>query len=199
MIDKVNSLLLFAQEHGEEVTDHADEPSGVDLVLPAVEELIWGFIVFGIVLLVLNKILFPKIRQGIEAREQKIQGDLEAAEESKASAQRELEEYRAQLADARSEANRIIEEARQQADQVRKDIEARARKDAEDIVARAQDTINAERTRTIQELQGTIAAISIDLAEKVVGRSLDDRTQREFVDAYIRDVAGMGADGGSRN
>lgn len=195
MIDKVHSLLLLAAEE----TEHAEEPSGVDLVLPAVEELIWGFIVFGVVLLILNKILFPKIRQGIEAREQRIQADLEAAESSKASAQTELEQYRAQLADARSEANRIIEEARQQADQVRKDIEAKARKDAEDIVARAQETITAERTRTIQELQGTIAAISIDLAEKVVGRSLDNQTQREFVDAYIRDVAGMGTNGGSTN
>ncbi|HYP22195.1 MAG TPA: F0F1 ATP synthase subunit B [Actinomycetota bacterium] len=195
MIDKVHSLLLLAAEE----TEHAEEPSGVDLVLPAVEELIWGFIVFGVVLLILNKILFPKIRQGIEAREQRIQADLEAAESSKASAQTELEQYRAQLADARSEANRIIEEARQQADQVRKDNEAKARKDAEDIVARAQETINAERTRTIQELQGTIAAISIDLAEKVVGRSLDNQAQREFVDAYIRDVAGMGTNGGSTN
>lgn len=195
MIDKVHSFLLFAAEEAE----HGDEPEGIDLVLPAFEELVWGFIVFGVVAFVLNKVLFPKIRQGIEAREQKIQGDLEAAESSKASAQRELEEYRAQLADARGEANRIIEEARQQADQVRRDIEAKARKDAEEIVARAQETINAERTRTIQELQGTIAAISIDLAEKVVGRSLDNQTQREFVDAYIRDVAGMSADGGSRN
>ncbi|HYO60883.1 MAG TPA: F0F1 ATP synthase subunit B [Actinomycetota bacterium] len=193
MIDKVHSLLVFAAEEAEH------EPEGIDLVLPAFEELVWGFIVFGVVAYVLNKVLFPKIRQGIEAREQKIQGDLEAAESSKADAQRELEEYRAQLADARGEANRIIEEARQQADQVRRDIEAKARKDAEEIVARAQETINAERTRTIQELQGTIAAISIDLAEKVVGRSLDDQTQREFVDAYIRDVAGMSADGGSRN
>lgn len=193
MIDKVHSLLLFAAEEAEH------EPEGIDLVLPAFEELVWGFIVFGVVAYVLNKVLFPKIRQGIEAREQKIQGDLEAAEQSKAAAQSELEEYRAQLADARGEANRIIEEARQQADQVRKDIEAKARKDAEEIVARASETIQAERTRTIQELQGTIAAISIDLAEKVVGRSLDDQTQREFVDAYIRDVAGMSADGGSRN
>lgn len=195
MIDKVHSLLLFAAEEAE--AEH--EPEGIDLVLPATEELIWGFIVFGVVAFFMMKVLIPKIRQGIEAREQKIQSDLESAEQSKASAQSELEQYRAQLADARSEANRIIEEARQQAEQVRKDITARAEKDAEAIVARAQETIQAERTRTIQELQGTIAAISIDLAEKVVGRSLDNQTQREFVDAYIRDVAGMTADGGSRN
>ena len=197
MIDKVHSLLLFAQEHGAEEVEH--EPEGIDLVLPAFEELIWGFIVFGLVAVLLMKKVWPKIQQGIEAREQKIQGDLEAAEQSKASAQRELEEYRAQLADARSEANRIIEEARQQAEQVAKDVRARAEKEAEAIVARASETIQAERTRTVQELQGTIAAISIDLAEKVVGRSLDNQTQREFVDAYIRDVAGMTTNGGSKN
>ncbi len=188
------NLLQLAQEHGGE-----EEPEGVELVLPAAEELIWGIVVFALVATVLTRLVFPKIRQAIEAREEKIQGDLEAAESSRADAQRELEEYRAQLADARSEANRIIEEARQQAEGVRRDIQARAEKEAEAIVARAQETIQAERTRTVQELQGTIAAISIDLAEKVVGRSLDDKTQREFVDSYIRDVAGMASNGGSRS
>ncbi len=195
MIDKVNSLLLLAAEE----TGHADEPSGIDLVLPDPAELIWGAVAFVIVAWFLGRKVWPTIQRGVEAREQRIQGDLEAAEQAKTSAQSELEQYRAQLADARSEANRIIEEARQQAEQVRRDIQARAEKDAEAIVARASETIEAERTRTIQELQGTIAAISIDLAEKVVGRSLDDQTQREFVDAYIRDVAGMGTNGGSRN
>lgn len=195
MTDRLHSLLLLAQEEAE----HGDEPSGIDLVLPDIAELVWGVVAFVIVAWFLGRKVWPKIAQGVEQREQRIQGDLEAAEQAKTSAQSELEEYRAQLADARSEANRIIEEARQQAEQVRKDIQARAEKDAEAIVARAQETIEAERTRTIQELQGTIAAISIDLAEKVVGRSLDDKTQREFVDSYIRDVAGMGANGGRRN
>ena len=196
MIDKVHSLLLFAAE---ETTEHADEPSGIDLVLPDMAELLWGAVAFLFVAWFLGRKVWPKIQEAVEAREQRIQGDLEAAEQAKNSAQSELEQYRAQLADARSEANRIIEEARQQAEQVGKDVRARAEKEAEAIVARAAETIAAERTRTIQELQGTIAAISIDLAEKVVGRSLDNQTQREFVDAYIRDVAGMTTDGGSRN
>ncbi len=195
MTERLHSLLLLAAEE----TEHADEPSGIDLVLPDPAELIWGLVAFVIVAWFLGRRVWPKIQQGVEAREQRILGDLEAAEQARTSAQTELEQYRAQLADARSEANRIIEEARQQAEQVRRDIQARAEKEAEAIVARASETIEAERTRTIQELQGTIAAISIDLAEKVVGRSLDNQTQREFVDAYIRDVAGMGADGGSRN
>jgi len=185
MLEFAHSALLLAQEHG-------DEPSGIDLVLPDAAELLWGAICFVVVMVVLTKVAFPRLRQAIESREQKIQGDLEEADKAKNEAQSQLDEYKQQLADARSEANRIIEESRQQAEQVRRDLTEKAEKEAEAIVARAQEQIQAERTRTVQELQTQIADLSIQLAEKVVGRSLDDSSQRELVDAYIKEVAGMG-------
>lgn len=186
MLEFAHSALLFAQEHGGEA-----EPSGTDLVLPEAAELIWGAICFVVVMVVLTKVAFPKLRQAIESREKKIQGDLEEADKAKNEANKQLEEYKQQLAEARSEANRIIEESRQQAEQVRRDMTEKAEKEAEGIVARAQEQIQAERTRTIQELQSQIADLSIQLAEKVVGRSLDDSSQRELVDAYIREVSDM--------
>ncbi len=176
-----------------------EEPSGTDLILPAIDELIWGAIAFSIVLFVLNKFAFPKLREAVEGREKQIQSDLEAAERARTEAEQERRQYQQQIADARGEANRIVEEARQQAEQVRKDITARAQTEAEQIVTRARESIEAERTSTIQELQSTIATMSIQLAEKVVGRSIDATAQRELVDAYIRDVAGMGNGAGSNN
>lgn len=188
-----NFLFILAQEEG----GHAEEPSGLDLILPESAELIWGIICFAIVAIVLMKKVFPKLKETIEARENAIQENLESAERSKAEAQGQLDEYKQQLAEARSEANRIIEEARQSAEQVRKDLTAKAERDAEAIVARAQEQISAERDRTVQELQSSISDITIELAEKVVGRSLDGDTQRQMVDAYIKEVSGMGGQGSS--
>jgi F-type H+-transporting ATPase subunit b len=188
-----NFLLILAQEEAE----HAEEPSGLDLILPDMAELVWGVICFAIVAFVLMKKVFPKLRETIEAREKTIQDSLESAESSKAEAQNQLDEYKQQLAEARSESNRIIEEARQSAEQVRKDLTAKAERDAEAIVARAQEQITAERDRTVQELQSSISDITIELAEKVVGRSLDGDTQRQMVDAYIQEVSGMGGQGSS--
>src|SRR5688572_11482757 len=103
------NALLLAQEGG-----HAEEePSGIDLVLPAFEELLWGIICFAVVATLLMKVAFPKIREALEAREQQIQKDLESAESAKNEANQTLEDYKKQVAEARSEANRIIEEARQ--------------------------------------------------------------------------------------
>jgi F-type H+-transporting ATPase subunit b len=189
MTTTLASTLLLAQE------EH--EREGIDLILPETAELIWGAICFVIVAFVLTRVAFPKLREVIEAREKKIQGDLESAENSKNEAQRQLDDYKKQLAEARGEANRIIEDARAAAEQVRKDIMAKAEKDADVVVARAQEQIQAERQRTIQELQSQIADLSIELAEKVVGRSLDGGSQRELVDAYIKEVAGMSSNGGS--
>lgn len=192
MLATLNSFITLAQEGG-----HEAPPEGIDLVLPDTAELLWGAVAFVIVLVVLTKVAFPKIREAIQAREKQIQDDLEEAEKSKTEAKKELEEYKKQLAEARSEANRIIEEARQQAESVRKDLVDKAQAEADQIVSRAQEQIEAERNRTVQELKGTIADLSIELAEKVVGRALDEKGQRELVDAYISEVAGM--NGGSNN
>ena len=191
------TIFWFAQEVSEHNTGES-EPSGTDLILPAFEELLWGAIAFAIVLFVLNKFAFPKLREAVEAREKQIQGDLEAAERAKTDAENEKRQYQQQIADSRGEANRIVEEARQQAEQVRKDVIAKAQAEAEAITTRAQESIAAERASTMQELQATVASMSIQLAEKVVGRSIDANAQKEMVDAYIRDVAGMG-NGSSNN
>ena len=196
MLATLGSFITLAAEEGEGA---AEEPSGLDLILPDVAELLWGAIAFLIVLAILTKFAFPKLRATIEEREKKIRESLETAERTKAEAGEKEEEYKKQLAEARSEANRIIEEARGQAEQVRKDLTDKAKAEAQQIVARAQDQIEAERSRTVQELQGTIADLSIELAEKVVGRSLDDSSQREMVDAYIREVGSMSGRGGSNN
>ncbi|HWC13309.1 MAG TPA: F0F1 ATP synthase subunit B [Actinomycetota bacterium] len=187
----VASIFTFAAAEGEA------EPSGTDLILPDMAELIWGAVAFLAVLWVLNKFAFPKLKEAVEAREKQIQSDLEAAERAKAEAERERAEYEKQIADARGEANRIIEEARQSAEQVRKDLIAKAEADAQQIVERAQEQLEAERNRTVTELQSTVGDLAIELAEKVVGRALDGSTHRELVDAYIKEVGTMSGNGRS--
>ena len=188
------SILFWAQEHAPEGEVEA-EPSGTDLILPAIDELIWGAVAFLIVLFVLNKFAFPKLRETVEAREHQIQGDLEAAERAKTEAQQAKANYDKQIADARAEANRIIEDARRQAEDVRKDLIAKAEREAEQITTRATEQLDAERIRTMSELQSTIGDLAIELAEKVVGRSLDSGTHRELVDSYIKEVGSMSGNG----
>src|SRR5215216_4672594 len=111
----LGAVMLLAQE----------EHSGLDLILPATEELIWGAICFAIVAFLLVRFAFPRLRETVEARENTIQKALEDTERSRDEAKKLLEDYRKQLSEARSEANRVIEESRRQGEEVRRDIISR--------------------------------------------------------------------------
>ncbi|HEX2031067.1 MAG TPA: F0F1 ATP synthase subunit B [Actinomycetota bacterium] len=166
-------------------------------LIPEIDELIPGALAFLLVFLVLAKYAFPRLRQGMQARTEKIQGDLERAERARDEAESSLRRYEEQLREARAEAGRIIDEARKTAESMRRDLLARGEAESRQIVERAQEEIRAERDRAFQDLRRQVGEISVELASRVVGESLDRERQLRLVDAYIDEVAGMGGGNGN--
>ena len=172
-------------EDGKKIDDCQEAPS---LILPAGNEIIWGGLAFVVLLLVMWKYALPPVRNMMKQREDRIRDDLERAEQARTEAEGELANYRRQVADARNEAARIIEEARQSADEVKRQIQSQAETDAADIRARAQEDIRLAADRAQADLQGRVADLSIELAEKIVERNLDRDTQLALVESYIGQV-----------
>ena len=149
---------------------------GLDLLLPATNELIAGIIAFAIVFFFIRLWAWPAIDRSLENRRQAISGQLEDAEKAKVEAETLLEDYRKQMEEARAKGAEIIEEARVTAEQLKSDIVAKANAEAEQIVAKARE-------------EG--ANLSIDLAERVVGQSLDRETQLGLVQRYLAELEQM--------
>ena len=164
---------------------------------PGGPELVLGLICFLVILVMFSKFVIPRLNKVLDERRDKIVGELERAEQTRLEADKLLEDYRAQLEGARGDANRVIEEARKTADQLRKDLSAKAEQDAQALVARAQDEIRAERDRVFQELKASVGQLSVELAGRVVGESLDPSRHQKLVDEYIDQVAGLGNGDGS--
>jgi len=177
---------------GTEQATETEAPSGIEVILPEIPELIFGSAAFLLVFFALWKFAFPPMMEALKARTDKIQGDLDEAETAKTEARTELADYKTQLAGARDEANRIIEESRKTADQLRKDIQAKAETEAQATVIKAQEEIRAERDRALQELKAQVGDIAVDLAGRVVGKSLDKGAHEKLIDDYITSVAGSG-------
>jgi len=157
-------------------------------LLPETHEIVWGTFGFLVVLVGMWKFAVPAMRQTLDARAEKIQGDIDAAEAQRSEAAGILDEYRAQLADARQESARIIEEARQAADSVRSDLQAKAEADIAEMRARANADIDSAKAQAIADLRGEVTALAIGAAEQVVGRNLDQETNAALVEAYINSV-----------
>ncbi|HEY7469540.1 MAG TPA: F0F1 ATP synthase subunit B [Acidimicrobiia bacterium] len=173
-------------------TEEGDEASGgLALVLPHPEELIAGILAFAIVFFFVWRWALPTINKTLEARQQAITGQLSEAEEAKREAESLLADYRAQLAEAKAEGNRIIEEARVAAEQLKADVAARAEEEAAQILSKAREEAQSEKARALADARREVGEISVGLAEKIVGESLDDKLQKELIDRYLAELESL--------
>lgn len=162
--------------------------SNVSLVLPETNELIAGIVAFAIVFFFVWKWALPAINRILEARQQAIVGRLEEAEKAKTDAEKLRSDYERQLAEARARGNEIVEEARKAAEQLKNDLVQRAQSEAESLIAKAREEAGAEKARAMAEARQEVANLTVDLAEKVVGQSLDRETQLGLVERYIAEL-----------
>lgn len=171
--------------------EEVEESEGIDLLLPEFSEVVAGVLAFSIIGFFVWKWVFPQIIKTLEARQQAIKDELESAEGAKLEAEKLREDYVAQISGAKDEANRIVEEARQTAESVRVDLVAKAEQEASAIKQRAHDDVAGERDRVAEAIQREVASLSLDIAEKVIGDSLDREAQQVLVDRYIEELGGV--------
>lgn len=161
---------------------------GLDILLPPTNELIAGIIAFAVVFFFIWRYAVPAINRALEQRQAAIAGQIADAEKAKTEAETLLADYKAQLAEARAEANRIVEEARDDAEQVKADIVSKAEQEADQIRAKAREEAMAEKERALSEARSEVGDISVDLAGRIVGESLDAQAHRELIDRYLADL-----------
>lgn len=173
--------------------EEAAPPEGIDLVIPAFEELVAGIIAFAIVFVLVWWKVRPAIAETLAARQEAITGQLTEAEKAKTEAQSLLDDYKQQLAAAKDEANKIVDGAKQAAEAMKTDIVAKAEAEASGIVAKARDEAAAEKERVSGQLRDEVMSLSMALTNKVVSEGLDEATQKRLVDRFIDDLGGLEA------
>ncbi|MDQ3385364.1 MAG: F0F1 ATP synthase subunit B [Actinomycetota bacterium] len=164
-------------------------------ILPATNEIIWGTLAFFVLVVLMSKMAYPAVKAAMDARTEHIRTAIDDADRTRDEAQAVMAGYQRQVADAKGEAARIIEEARQTADTLKRDLTARAEAEAAELRQRNAEQIAAERQRVMAEMQGQVATLAIELAEKVVGGSLDQQRSLQLIEDYINTVGTNGAGG----
>ncbi len=151
--------------------------------------LFWELVSFGILLVVLYKFVFPQILEVLESRERKIKDSLEQAEQNRAEAERVLKEYEAKIQAATTEAETILSQAKERAQRSLEENEQRLKADAERIKAEATREIDQERRRAVQEIRTQTTDLALQVAERVIGRSLNEADHRRLADEALEAVS----------
>lgn len=158
-------------------------------LVPEIAELVVGGLAFFVVFYFLAKKLLPNIRRTLEERTNAIEGGIKRAEDAQHEAQRTLEQYRAQLAEARHDAARLREEAREQGAAIIAEMREQAGAESRRIIEAAQQQIEADRKLAFTQLKQEVGDLSVKLAGRVVGESLEDEArQRRVVDRFLAEL-----------
>jgi F-type H+-transporting ATPase subunit b len=182
---------LAAAEGGEA----AGAGGGNALITPQIGLIFWTLVTFLALLWGLKRYAWGPIIAAMTAREEGIRGDLSRARTEREEAQRLLEEHRALLVQARKERAEAVEAGRQDAERLKAGILDDARKQREQLVKSADTQIQAGLRQAKAELKGTAVDLAIQAAAKLLGKNLDDQTQRRLVEDYIADLERLGTGG----
>ena len=172
------------------VAETAAEKKGPSPIAPEMKELAWGAGAFILLFVLMRLVIFPKLRQGMDARYGKIRGDHDNADATRAGAKAEVAEYEAALATVKAEARERIDAARQTLENERSAAldEANARI----ATRRAEATARTEAARAAAapHIHEAVADVSSRAAELATGRRPDPATVTNI-------VASLMAGGGS--
>lgn len=146
------------------------------------------FVHFAMMFTLLTVFLWRPMSNMLDARAAKIEKGLEDAAKAATALKNAESEAEKVLAQARADANKVIEEARGRGDEVAKAIEAEARVDAEKIRAEARAQMEAERTVELGALRGQVSAISIAVAQRLIGEALDEKRQKDLINDFFSKV-----------
>ncbi|MEU9831088.1 F0F1 ATP synthase subunit B [Streptosporangium sp. NPDC048047] len=167
---------------------------GGNPLIPHTYELVVGAFAFFVVVLVVGKILTPRIQKTLAERTEAIEGGIQKAQDAQAEAQALLQQYKDQLAEARHEASRLREEAREQGAQIKAELREEAQAEARRLVEAAHAQIEADRQQAFAQLRNEIGRLSVELATRIVGESLEDEARRRrTVDRFLEELESSNA------
>ena len=158
------------------------------LLNPAFGSVVWATVSFLVVLLLLRKMAWGPILQGLKDREEEIEGALNAAKEARAEIQNLQSDNERLLQEARAERDGMLRDARDMADKLVAEAKQTAKEEGERMIDQAKQAIDGERAAAVAELKAEVAKLSLEIAEKLVRQELkDDGAQQELIGRMISD------------
>jgi F-type H+-transporting ATPase subunit b len=136
---------------------------------------------FLILLFVLQKVLYRPLLAKMSERTEAIRKSLDEAQQARAEAAKQQQENAERLRAAHAEAAAIRAAAlKEAADEQRKLVDA-ARAEATRLVESARAQMEADIRRAREELRREVSDLAINVAEKLIRKSLDDADHRRIV------------------
>ena len=166
----------------------AAESGGMPQLNPEfwISQIFWLTLTFGILYLVLSKLILPKISANLESRKSQILENIEAAEKQRVNSEEKLKEYEEVISKSKLEAKTIFNQAREKS---LKDISAKREvldQQIDDEISKAEDEIKILRDSAPNKINKIAIETSSELIQKLIGTEVNNSSISAIVDDLSR-------------
>jgi len=147
-----------------------------------ISQIFWLTLTFGILYVVLSKLILPKISANLELRKSQIQENIEAAEKQREDSEAKLKEYDEVVLKSKLEAKNIFKDAREKA---LKDINSKKEildKQINEEIKKAEQEIEFLRKSAPEKINRIAIDTSSDLIKKLIGTEINSSSISAIVD-----------------
>jgi len=150
----------------------------------------WQLLIFVGLILLLKKFAWKPILDSVNEREDSIKQALSSAEKARSEMQSLKEDNQKILKEAKIEREALLKEARNRGGKIVETAKKEARIEADKILKDVQERIENEKKHVIKDLKNQVAEFSIEIAEKVIEKELDDKKkQNDVVKKLLKDLS----------
>lgn len=137
---------------------------------------------------VAKKFLFKPVMKMIRDRQNEIDNMYRDADNARTEAQALEAEYKEKLSQAQLTGERMVREATERGQRREEEIIRQANLEADAIMAKANADIAREKKKALNEAKDEISGIAMAIAEKVVGREVNEADHADLVDGFINQL-----------
>ena len=186
-----NTDFLIQSPIGEEtqlVSEAESKEGGIASIGINGTSLVFQIINFIILFILLKKFLFKPVGKYLEERRTIIEESLKNAQDvASQKEQWELEKQKL-LEDINKKSDTIIAQAKADAQKLKKENAEQTQTEQKKIIENAKKEIEALKEKTLNEAKKDLVALVIDTTKKVVGKTLDAKSNEHIVKESIKDL-----------
>ena len=149
-------------------------------------QIFWLIIAFGLLFIVLSKLILPKISENLEARKSQILENIEAAEKQRETSENKIKEYEKIIIDSKNEAKNYFSKAREK---ILKDIDKK-REILENEINKEIKNVEREITDLKNKSPEKINKIAIETSSNLVKQLIGVEVNNSSISSIVEDVSG---------
>ena len=162
----------------------AAESGGMPQLNPEfwISQIFWLIITFGILFIVLTKVILPKISDNLETRKSQILENIETADKQKEESQKKINEYEKIILDSKLKAKSYFNEAREKIlDDINKK-RAALEKDIDEEIGEVEKELSDLKNKSGEKINKIAAETSAELIKELIGEEVNSSSIAAIVE-----------------